>query len=85
MGTHSGAVPFAAITVDGASSVPRYRQPYVFSPMSAATFSPHTITLHPPAQRFHSPCEEMRKALLNLLEAFSQAMISVNSTIASSV
>lgn len=34
--------------------------------------------------RFHNPCDGMRSARLNLLEAFSQAMIAVNSTSASS-
>jgi hypothetical protein len=34
--------------------------------------------------RFQSPCDGIRRARLNLLEAFSQATISVNSTMASS-
>src|SRR5439155_7396443 len=37
-----------------------------------------------PQRRFQSPWEGIRRARLNLLEAFSQAMIAVSSTSASS-
>ena len=37
-----------------------------------------------PYSRFHSPCDGIRSARLNLLDAFSQAMVAVSSTSASS-
>jgi len=38
----------------------------------------------PPLYRFHNFCDGIRRARLNFAEAFSQAMISVSSTMASS-